>query len=318
MAELVARTAAAVAVDENLTTLIDWTNIETLSDFTIIINNASGGSANDLADIQIDTSDDGGITVATDQHADTPAVPIAAGAAASGAFTETAKFIRIRALAAAGEDTTAEAYLLADTVTGRLATLADIRSRLHIADGDTDYDATINRLIAGVSTLFETYCHRPLLANAADITEYYTGRGPYLQLRRWPVIAITSIKESVDYDFDNVTALTADTDYRLVEAGRAGLLYRIGDNWYDVVDATAIIYRGGYCAAGQTPGTGETALPADLREAAIEQTSFLFQRRDDIGLSGVSYEGGSLSRFSAIKLLPQVEMILTKYKAISL
>ena len=62
MSELAAKTSAAVAVDDSLTTLIDWTNIELMSGFTICVENAGGGSADDITDVQIDTSDDAGVT----------------------------------------------------------------------------------------------------------------------------------------------------------------------------------------------------------------------------------------------------------------
>jgi len=75
MAELVAKSVAAVAIDENLTTLNDWVNIEQVSGFTVQVENAGGGSANDITDVQIDTSDDGGVTADLDQHAGVPAVP---------------------------------------------------------------------------------------------------------------------------------------------------------------------------------------------------------------------------------------------------
>ena len=35
-------------------------------------------------------------------------------------------------------------------------------------------------------------------------------------------------------------------------------------------------------------------MPADLREAAIEQSSFLFKRRDDIGLAGIGFDGAGM------------------------
>jgi len=86
MPELVAKSSSAIAVDDSLTTLIDWVNIEALAGFTVIVNNAGGGSDDDITDVQIDTSDDGGVTVNTDQHADVPAVPVAAGKASMGIF----------------------------------------------------------------------------------------------------------------------------------------------------------------------------------------------------------------------------------------
>ena len=308
MAELVARTSAAVAVGDALTTLIDWVSIETLSGFTIVVANAGGGSASDIADVQIDTSTDGGATSSLDQHAGVPAVPIAAGKAAEGTFTETAAFVRVRALCAEGEDTTATAHLLADSAAARICTLADVKDRL-VIEG-TDYDVMLARIIAGVEAIFSEYCRRPLIAPAADVTEYYTGHGSHLSLARYPVISIASICESYLYDFASATALIADTDYRLVNAGYTGILWRCYGEWANVPGSVRVVYRGGYCSAGQSPGEGEYPLPSDLREAAIEQSSFIYKRKDDLGLSAVGFQGGSMSKFSAIDLLPMVKKVL--------
>jgi hypothetical protein len=316
MPELVAKTSAAVAVDEDLTVLLDWVNIESVSGFTLVVDNAGGGSANDITDVQIDTSDDGGITSNLDQHAGIPAVPIATGKASEGTFTETAAFVRVRALCAAGQDTTAEAHLLADSVVGRICTLTDVRDRLGISD--TEHDAAINRIISGLESIFDGHTKRKLLVNAADVTEYFSACGNRLQFNRYPVVSITSIKQAIDYDFDSADALTADSDYRLLANGRNGIIYRMLISWFEVPDSIQVVYRGGYCSAGQTPGTGEYALPADLREAAIEQASFFFKRRDDLGLAGVSFEGGSISKFSSMDLLPMVKKILDNYRKPSL
>ena len=312
MSELAAKTSAAVAVDDSLTTLIDWTNIEQMSGFTIFVSNAGGGSADDIADVQIDTSDDAGVTSSLDQHADTPAVPIASGDSKVDTFTETAKYVRVRALCGSENDTTAEAWLLADSSQARICTLADVKDRLGITD--TDYDVLINRLIVGAESIFDAYINRPLIVNAADVTEYFTTLGPYLQLNRYPLVTITSIKEALDYDFDSASALTANTDYRTLNNGIKGVLKKVYAYWFSTDDCIQVIYRGGFTAAGQTPGDGETALPADIREAAIEQVSFIYKRRDDIGLAGVSAEGGSLSKFAPMDLLPMVKKILDRYK----
>jgi len=316
MAELVAKTASAVAVDDSLTVLIDWVNIESVSGFTIIVENAGGGSADDIADVQIDTSDDGGVTADIDQHDGVPAVPIASGVAKAGTFTETAKFLRIRAVCAATEDTTAKAVLLADSCTGRICTLADVKERLSLSG--TDYDEAINRIISGLESVFGGFCRRTFVMNAADATEYYGGCGTLLPLKRYPVVSLTSIKEALDFDFDNATAITENTEFRKINQGNNGLLYRISMSWSQVQDSIEVIYRGGYCSAGQTPGEGEFAMPPDLREAAIEQASFIFKRRDDIGLSGVGFKGGSINKFSAMDLLPMVKEILKPYRRPSL
>ena len=310
MGQLIAKTASAVAVTDVLATLLDWTSIELFSGFSVIIENAGGGSGNDITDVQIDTSPDGGVTVSTDQHAGVPAVPIAAGKAATGTFAETAAFVRVRAVCAEGGDTTAKAWLMADSALARICTLADVKGRLGITG--TDYDVVLNRIVLGIENIFDNYTRRKLIQTAADVTEYYAGCGQYLQLARYPVIALTSIKQALDYDFDSADALTANEHYRLRSTD--GIIYRLYQEWYSPPESIQVIYRGGYCPAAQTPGTGETALPPELREAAIEQSCFLFKRKDDIGLSSVSAEGGSISKFSAMKLLPLVTDILDSYK----
>jgi len=133
-----------------------------------------------------------------------------------------------------------------------------------------------------------------------------------------PNITPAQVREAWDYDFDNADALVANTGYRLVAGGKDGIVYRLHVSWSSAIDSIQVIYRGGYCAAGQAPVVGETAMPADLREAAIEQASFLFKRRDDIGLSSVGHDGGSINKFSAVKLLPMVADILKIYRKASL
>jgi hypothetical protein len=44
------------------------------------------------------------------------------------------------------------------------------------------------------------------------------------------------------------------------------------------------------------------------------QGKFVFDRRDELGLTGRSLEGGSVSLMSALKLLPEVREILDDYK----
>jgi hypothetical protein len=75
-----------------------------------------------------------------------------------------------------------------------------------------------------------------------------------------------------------------------------------------------VTFAGGYVLPGNTPGTGQTALPAELEQAAIEQCAYWYQRRDQLGLTSVSGEGGSISNFTALDLLPGVRAVLNKYE----
>lgn len=214
-----------------------------------------------------------------------------------------------------------ETYHEEHTVSGvsadaRICTLSDVKDRL--GEESSDYDDMLTRMILGLEGIFNGHVARELIAPAADVTEYYTGLAEFLQLRRYPVIAITSIKEAADYDFDSADALTVDEEYRLMREGVNGIALRIYARWLTVPDSIQVVYRGGYCAAGQSPGEGETALPNDIREAAIEQATFLYKRKDDLGLSSVGFQGGSISKFSAIELLPQVKKVLDKYRIATL
>ena len=97
-----------------------------------------------------------------------------------------------------------------------------------------------------------------------------------------------------------------------------GYLFGKYHHWLAVPGGIQVIDRGGYCAAGVSPTGDEVALPDDLREAAIFQCSFLFKRKDDIGLAGVGFDGGSFSKFESLKLLPEVKDTLKSYKRITL
>ena len=198
-----------------------------------------------------------------------------------------------------------------------LCTIDDIKERLGLDTTNTQHDAVLAQIAAGFTALAERYCGRGLVLTESEVTEYHTGQSNLLQVRRYPIASIESVKEAFDFDFSLATALTADTDYRLIDGGRKGVLARLWGDWCKQYDSIQVVYRGGYAAAGATPDEGETAMPEDLREAAILQGAFMFKRRDDLGLSAVSFNGGSISKFSALDLLPLVRQTLDAYRRLS-
>lgn len=292
--------------------LLDWTKVDTYGSLEFVVENAGEVTAS-IDSISLSFSNDGGTTFTQPAAVDDfPALPIAAHGAGIYPFESDYDYVKITAVSTAG-GITANGILLGETIASRIVTLNDVKSRLGITT--TDSDTMLERIIAGVEAIFNRHTMRTLIAPAADVTEYYTGCSSYLQLNNYPVISITSIKEALDYDFDSATALVANSEYRLVKVGKNGILYKLFNiGWYGVPDSIEVKYRGGYCAAGITPGTGELALPDDLREAAILQSTFVFKRKDDIGLSGVSEQGGSMSKFADMELLPMVKEILDNYK----
>lgn len=198
-----------------------------------------------------------------------------------------------------------------------LCTIADIKTRLGIG---AEFDSILTPIVAGVTGLFETYCNRKFIVPAAAVTEYLRGGIDLIQVECYPIVAITSVKEvyAPDTDFEAAEALVADTDYRKLSGGKTGILQRLYLAWPDGLETVQVIYRGGYTAAGSTPGTGETAIPADLKEIAIQMACMLFKKRDEPVISGTGVSPGTASNPDPMELPPIVRVILDKYKRISL
>lgn len=306
-----------VEVGDQLTTVIDWVSIENLGGFVVMVENLGGGTAGDITDVVIDTSIDGGETVLEDQYDGYPTVPIAAGKAAGTNQNAADVYVRVRAKCATGEDTTAKVYVITELSDGNICLLSDVKDRLEMT-AETKHDDRLRRIIAGVEQLFENWCRRKLIMNTSDITEYYTGLGSRLQLKRYPVISITSVKEAWDYDFDNADELVADVDYRLVGGGDKGIIYKMYGTFKALPDSVQVIYRGGYAPAGASLGENEIAMPADLREAAIIQAALVFNRRDDMGVGGLSFDGGGFQKIDSTEICRPAKEILEHYKRRSL
>ena len=211
------------------------------------------------------------------------------------------------------------------TVTELLCLVNDIKVRMGYEVTDKKDDEMLTQIIRGISSAFDTFAERTFILNQADATEYYDG-GMELYVKRYPIYGTpTSVKLSGDWDWTNAVALTINTDYRMQPA--KGRIYyapmatwplpgygNYGGDFPCGIDNIQIIYRGGYVGPGGTVLAGQTGLPDDIREACIQQTCFYLKRRHDIGLTAVSAEGQSITKFSPHDLLPSVKQILARYK----
>lgn len=304
---LLGQQETATAATSTATTIIDWTRIDEFANLTLVSINVGGGTgdtclfemdeSNDASTVSATQSSIGGVHSATEGNAT--------------ALTSTYKYGRIQS-AAASSDTTCKAWITATNYQGGLCTLTDVRNRVGIETAETTDDDSIRDIIRGVSGQFDMHCNRSLLLNSSDVTELYDGSRKRIKTDRYPIVSITSLKESVDYDFTNATALTADTDYHSND--EEGTLYKMGGSFVGKDESVQLIYKGGYVGPNGTASGGETALPDDIREAAILQAVFTYQRRGDVGLTSVSADGVSISKFSSMALLPIVKQTLNKYK----
>jgi len=200
MGYTIADQTTATAVSDSLTTLIDWISVEAYEDFHVVTENTGGGSGDDITDVQLDTSDDAGVTVSTDAYDISPAANITSGTSDHVSFTSTdissAKYVRIRAKCATNEDTTAKCWLTADTLsttvdTYALTSLAKVKAYMGITDTATD--AVLAQLINAVSLAIERYCDRKFKSRSYTMERQDGSGSNIIFVKNYPIVSIERI-----------------------------------------------------------------------------------------------------------------------------
>ena len=206
-----------------------------------------------------------------------------------------------------------------------LCTLAQFKERYGITAA-TDDDA-ITSILQGVSAQLgraagRVWYGRPCLEKC-EITFEPAVVPPFTEflfLPAWPVVAVESVIETALGDWANGTELAAGADY-FAMAGR-GILARLAGHWPEGTLTVQAVYTGGYTPPSESEAEeweaedGEVLLPDDIREAALQQAGFVWERRASLGLSGESAGGGSISTYAQDTLLPGVREIMAGYRRI--
>lgn len=189
-----------------------------------------------------------------------------------------------------------------------LTQLTTLKTRLGIAESDVRDDEILGNALAAVGARFEAECHRRFERSAAATYQFRADERDIL-VDRPPIESVTSfhLKENETTGW----VLQSDIVYLIgPQANLIELSIALGTR----EQIAKVTFAGGYVLPGTTPGAGQTALPSDLEHAAQEQTVYWFQNRERLGLSNVSAEGGSLSQFGSLNLLPSVAAVLKKYE----
>jgi hypothetical protein len=183
---------------------------------------------------------------------------------------------------------------------------------------DNSFDFLLGELIIpAVGAAFAHYCNRPDFDQTARV-EYLSPRSNsrFLFVASPPVVAaavgppvIEALRVYQDTSFPRAygaeTELVSGTDFVVHE--NEGKLEHV-HGWSGGPRSIKVSYTGGYLtddAAG---------CPEDIKLAAIMQAKAIFDRRDDIALTGRSQEGGSISMLSPVTLPKQVTMLLDPYR----
>jgi len=172
-----------------------------------------------------------------------------------------------------------------------LVSYANLKSLLDLEDSlITDYPA-LNVLRESVTAAFEDYTGRLFESAARTKTTYVGSIGTQmLSLEAIPVASVSSIVVTIS---ETDETFTEHDDYEIASYGLK-LLTRVSNC------SIAITYTGGI-----------STVPSGLARAALLQTAYEFQAKDQIGSDSVSTEGGTISR-PALGLLKEVIRLLNK------
>jgi hypothetical protein len=183
--------------------------------------------------------------------------------------------------------------------------LSTIKDRLSLTV--TTYDTLLTNAIKAVSDRFDQLTNRTL-SRTVDATQEFAANDTEIILACYPVETISKfeLKSNETEGWVEQTAV----DYLIRNSCVVSLNTRLGTG----SQQGRLTYTGGYVLPGATPGAGQTALPNDLEQAAVEQVAYWYRNKDLLGLIRNWPSGGTYQVFRNAELLPTVEATLKTYE----
>src|SRR6266853_619593 len=193
-----------------------------------------------------------------------------------------------------------------------LTQLSTVKSRLALTV--TDYDDLLTNAIRAVSARFDKETNRTL-ARTTTTTHEFEATDTEILPPSYPVESVTkfelksneadgwSEQTGVQYLIRRQCVISLSSPLRTPNSALC---------------TARIQYAAGYVLPGTTPSAGQTALPDDLEQAAVEQVAYWFRNRDTTGLVRSWPHGGTYEAFLQSDLLLEVRSVLKKYERWSL
>jgi hypothetical protein len=188
-----------------------------------------------------------------------------------------------------------------------LTQLATVKTRLAMPDIDLTFDAILDAAIRAASARFDLECRR-ILARTIDAEYEFPARDTAILVPCYPIESITRF-ETKTSEAEGWT-IQPDVTHLLRRKCVIALERPLGGRCAQA----RVIYTGGYVLPGSLPVEGQTLLPTDLENAAVEQVTFWFQNRDRLGLSRSWDYHATYRHFGTLDLLPCVERVLARYR----
>ena len=165
-----------------------------------------------------------------------------------------------------------------------------------LAVSGAPHDTVLQGMIDGILEEADEYMQVRYTANPA-VVEYHDGGEAALYLGH-----VNPSDVTVEVDG---TALEAD-EFTVYPSGRIRLVSGRFPRGNRIVKVS---YAGGY---------DDEDMPRGLRNKLLKQVAYEFRRRNDPGLSAVTAPDGTVSKFSIVEWLPDVEAVLQRHRRIIL
>ena len=195
-----------------------------------------------------------------------------------------------------------------------LTQLTTVKARLALAV--SDYDELLTNTIKAVSVRFDRECNRTFARTVNATYEFDAGE---LELRPecYPIESVSKFE------------LKANEADGWIEQTGVEFLFRrqcvisLRHSLSSLPSTLSplptsclgrVTYTGGYVLPGTMPGAGQTPLPDDLEQAAVEQVAYWYRNRDKLGLVRIWPHDGTYEGFAQLDLLREVKAVLKKHE----
>jgi hypothetical protein len=199
-----------------------------------------------------------------------------------------------------------------------LTQLSTVKTRLAIDEFDLTYDTILTNAINAISFRFDKETNRTL-ARTVNITQEFDADDTEVCLSCYPFESLTrfELKTTEAEGWIVQTAIDFLIRRTCILSLPSPLCYQLSTLQLSTPLARAT-YTGGYVLPGATPGAGQTPLPADLEQAAVEQVAAWFQHRDKLGIDTSWPHAGTYEKFAQLDLLLNVQTVLKRYQRFSI
>src|SRR5258706_431131 len=177
--------------------------------------------------------------------------------------------------------------------------LSTVKSRLALTV--SDYDDLLAAAIKATSTCFDKETNRTL-ARSTGLTDEFPATDTEVPVTCFPTESVTKFETKTNKT-DGWTK-QPNVQYLIRRNCVISLLSPLSSLPSSSASALArVTYTGGYVLPGDTPASGQTALPDDLEQAAVEQVAYWFRNREKTGLIRSGPTSGIFDTFLQSDLL---------------